>query len=562
VDLCEAAEAALLAVAAVDVGSLPEASVADRLPWLFRMRAVLDAAIIDTVGVFDGRKQYAYDGAFSTSSWIAARADVTRASASATVKVARQARHMKHSMEAARAGDLGFDKLRVLAAARGVSETTESAFDGDEERLVGEVQHRDVETGARLMRGWAAAADPDADDVKYDEREQKRKVNLSTSLDGMGFLDGLLTSEANAVLRSELESITDDLHRWGLGVDAEGRRLTAAQLRHDALVEMARRAGASATIVQIRRGARQRAAEHGAEDDTRSADPTDGPAGDSDIASRDSADDPGPVGSPSGPTVTDTRAEAGASGATDTADAADGSPCVDDEGRPATSDGDQAEGDGVNPDPGPGPDRASPLFGPDDLDGDPLEPIDDGHDGCSHETGAEGFLRPPGHSPPADKVAGGLGRPLVGVLVDLDTLEGRSPPDRLGRVAEIIGTGPVPDGVIRRFLCDAGVSRIVTHGRSLPLDVGAVSRTAPPAHWRALIAHAGGCEFPGCSAPWEWCEAHHITPWSDEHRTALDGLALGCNGHHKLVHKPGWSMTRLPDLTIEVTRPDGTALTV
>ncbi|CAN5777691.1 hypothetical protein BH23ACT2_BH23ACT2_17260 [soil metagenome] len=168
---------------------------------------------------------------------------------------------------------------------------------------------------------------------------------------------------------------------------------------------------------------------------------------------------------------------------------------------------------------------------------------------------------PPGTGPPADKVAGGLGQPLFNVLVDLDTLEGRQPRDLLARRAEIVGIGPIPTSTIHRLLCDAGVSPIVTRGQSLPLDVGAVSRTATPAQWRTLIAHAGGCEFPGCTMGWEWCEAHHLTHWTAQHRTALDGLALGCHGHHHLVHRAGWTMTRRSDLTIVVTRPDGTQLT-
>ncbi len=60
---------------------------------------------------------------------------------------------------------------------------------------------------------------------------------------------------------------------------------------------------------------------------------------------------------------------------------------------------------------------------------------------------------------------------------------------------------------------------------------------------------------------WEWCEAHHLTHWTAQHRTALDGLALGCHGHHNLIHTAGWTMTRRRDLTIVVTRPDGTQLT-
>lgn len=63
---------------------------------------------------------------------------------------------------------------------------------------------------------WTAASDPDADESSYHDRDQTRRVNLSRSLDGMGFLDGLLTTEGTAIVNGQLETIIDDLHRWGL----------------------------------------------------------------------------------------------------------------------------------------------------------------------------------------------------------------------------------------------------------------------------------------------------------------------------------------------------------
>ncbi len=592
---CDAAAEALAQLADIDTATTSEAELAVHLPTLHRLRATLDAAIVDAVATFDGRKQWALDGAFSASGWLAPRVGTTRASAAATVKVARQARHMPHAMDQARAGNLSADKLRTLATARAVSERTAKEYDDDETRLVDEITHRDVETGARLLRSWVAAADPDADDDAHTDRDQKRKVNLSTSLHGMGFLDGLLTTEANAILRSQLEAITGDLHRWGLSTSADGTRLTAAQLRHDALVEMARRAAASATAVDVRRDAKHRADDVVAARDACAADPAgsrrDEPADHDDRDPVDGCDGhggddappptssggtptetwgdtrptPDPATGPSGPT-TDTRRrrEGPGRGAGPATDAP-----VRDAGLGPTDDHDQAARR-------PHVDRLPALLGPDDLDDDGRDPGPDdeppGDRGaCSHQTGAQGLLLPPGLPPPGagpplsttpdDKVAGGLGRPLFTVLIDLDTLEGRRPHDLLTRRADAVGVGPLAPTDIRRHLCDAGISRVVTRGRSLPLDVGAVSRTATPAQWRALIAHSPTCEFPWCTAPWEWCEAHHLDHWTATRRTALDGLALECTGHHHLLHRPGWTMTRRPDLTTEVTRPDGTTLT-
>ena len=99
-----AVEEALSGLVALDAESIQPPEMAEHLTGLYRLRAVLDAAIVDAVGVFDGRKDWTHDGAFSASQWIAARTDTSRAAVSATVATARQARHMDVAMAEARAG--------------------------------------------------------------------------------------------------------------------------------------------------------------------------------------------------------------------------------------------------------------------------------------------------------------------------------------------------------------------------------------------------------------------------------------------------------------------------
>src|SRR5690606_14845934 len=67
----------------------------------------------------------------------------------------------------------------------------------------------------------------------------------------------------------------------------------------------------------------------------------------------------------------------------------------------------------------------------------------------------------------------GRHRPHLNVVVDLDTLEDRSGQGRL-----IDGT-PLDAATIRRLLCDCGIHRLVTAGRSSILDYGTTTRTTP-----------------------------------------------------------------------------------
>jgi len=85
--------------------------------------------------------------------------------------------------------------------------------------------------------------------------------------------------------------------------------------------------------------------------------------------------------------------------------------------------------------------------------------------------------------------------------------------------------------------CDAGVSRIITNGKSEPLDVGRRTRVVPPALRRAVIARGGHCVEPGCDCPPEWCDVHHIVHWIDGGETTLDNLELKCLQHHRDEHE-------------------------
>src|SRR5207244_9494465 len=69
----------------------------------------------------------------------------------------------------------------------------------------------------------------------------------------------------------------------------------------------------------------------------------------------------------------------------------------------------------------------------------------------------------------------------------------------------------VPAGTSQRLACDASrvVMRHDTHGRVV--EVGARTRTIPPAFRRALQHRDHGCRFPGCGL--RLGEGHHVRHW-------------------------------------------------
>jgi len=71
---------------------------------------------------------------------------------------------------------------------------------------------------------------------------------------------------------------------------------------------------------------------------------------------------------------------------------------------------------------------------------------------------------------------------------------------------------------------------------------GRTRRIATRNQTNALIARDAGCSFPSCNAPPEWCERHHVVPWSRGGTTDLDNLTLVCGYHHREFERRGWQV--------------------
>lgn len=128
------------------------------------------------------------------------------------------------------------------------------------------------------------------------------------------------------------------------------------------------------------------------------------------------------------------------------------------------------------------------------------------------------------------------------VHVGVDTLTGR--PGAPGGTLSFGGVISAP--AVRALACDAAITRVVLSPLGQPLDVGRTTRVVPTAIRAALVARDGGCAFPGCDAPPERCDAHHIRHWADGGPTRLGNLVLLCSHHHHRVlhdqHPDRWTV--------------------
>jgi 5-methylcytosine-specific restriction endonuclease McrA len=110
----------------------------------------------------------------------------------------------------------------------------------------------------------------------------------------------------------------------------------------------------------------------------------------------------------------------------------------------------------------------------------------------------------------------------------------------------------------RRLACDASRVLMRHDADGHIVEVGARTRTIPPAIRRALHHRDRGCRFPGCDVPFG--QGHHICHWAQGGPTTLSNLAMLCRRHHRAVHEEGYQVERRPDGELRFTTPWGRPL--
>src|SRR5947207_3136868 len=142
------------------------------------------------------------------------------------------------------------------------------------------------------------------------------------------------------------------------------------------------------------------------------------------------------------------------------------------------------------------------------------------------------------------------------VVVHVDA-EALADPDQPGQ-SVLEGGTRVSAETSQRLACDA--SRVVMRhdheGRVV--EIGARTRTIPPALRRAPEHRDQGCRFPGCHG--RFTQGHHLRHWAHGGPTTLSNLTLLCRRHHRAVHEEGYQVARLPDGALQFRRPDGRLL--
>ncbi len=137
--------------------------------------------------------------------------------------------------------------------------------------------------------------------------------------------------------------------------------------------------------------------------------------------------------------------------------------------------------------------------------------------------------------------------------IDAQTLAGQWPTNLHTVRCDVDGYGPVPCSLIRSWLTEAVLRRVVTADSEV-LDLGRGVRLASRAQRRAMKHRDGDCAVPDCARPPHWCDAHHVTAYATGGATNLNDLVYVCRRHHHMLEH-GWTLTQDPDNTWTFTPP-------
>ena len=138
-----------------------------------------------------------------------------------------------------------------------------------------------------------------------------------------------------------------------------------------------------------------------------------------------------------------------------------------------------------------------------------------------------------GTTAPADRRV----KPHLMVTVDLDALARRT------GAAECRWTGPIPVTELERFASTATIRVLGLDVRGLPIALSRATDHVTASQYLAFAHRDGGCRYPGCDAPSEWCDVAHAVARAAGGEVSLANALLLCRRHHRLIDEGGWTVT-------------------
>jgi hypothetical protein len=190
----------LAALAGEDRRGWSGAARSARLVELLEAAERLQAETLRCVGEWDAQADWALDGAVSPRSWLAYRVPVARVAASRLVGAARLAREHAATGAALAEGSVSCAHVEVLAP---MIRGREAEYATNEDTLLDAAKELRADDFAVVARHWRGIADDCGEDAR--RQFERRGLGVSTTLRGMGVVDGELDPEATELLLEALD---------------------------------------------------------------------------------------------------------------------------------------------------------------------------------------------------------------------------------------------------------------------------------------------------------------------------------------------------------------------
>lgn len=195
-----------------------------------RQQDRLEAAFTLGTGRFAANREFAAEGAPTAVSWLKANCRMSAGAAVERLNIARQLDQLPDTNEAFANGDLGYQHVALIAKTAG--QVGAEAVRVSESTLLQAASEMDPNRFSLLTRQVRNMVDPDGALADANRAYAQRYLHVSSSLDGLVFVDGRLDPAGGAVLQTALNALTAPM---------PGDPRKAEQRRADALVELCRR---------------------------------------------------------------------------------------------------------------------------------------------------------------------------------------------------------------------------------------------------------------------------------------------------------------------------------
>ncbi len=203
-----------------------------RLMRMQRLQNRVDAERLRLVEVVDRSGDALAAGAVNTKAWLHHECGLAKGQAGRDVHAARRLEEFPAWTAAYAAGAVSRGHVDVLVKAATAARVAH--FAENEELLLAQARQFGPDDFARVVSRACEVIDADrgANDVR--DQIERRRLHLSTTMDGMGVLDGVFDPESTQVLNTALE------HFIALDPNKPGEKRSMSQRRADAAVSMAR----------------------------------------------------------------------------------------------------------------------------------------------------------------------------------------------------------------------------------------------------------------------------------------------------------------------------------